>query len=151
MAGSISYRSKRKVIDFVKDCTLFMNQFETSVKLNVLSLGTYDVLIGMDRLEQHRVVLNCFDKTFTCLNNEGEMITVKGIPRKTTIRQIYALQLKRVVQKACKVFAVTITNEEYINKEDKLKLEYIPILRGYSNVFQRKFRDCLRKESWSSL
>ena len=25
--------AKRKVIDFVKDCTLFMNQYETSVKL----------------------------------------------------------------------------------------------------------------------
>ena len=28
--------AKRKVIDFVKNCTLFMNQFETSIKLNVL-------------------------------------------------------------------------------------------------------------------
>ena len=44
---------KRKVINFVKDCTLFMNQFETSVRLNVLSLGSYDVLIGMDWLEKH--------------------------------------------------------------------------------------------------
>ena len=42
---------KRKVINFVKDCTLFMNQFETFVKLNVLPLGSYDVLIGMDWLE----------------------------------------------------------------------------------------------------
>ena len=42
--------AKRKVINFVKYCTLFMNQFETSVKLNVLSLGSYDVLIGMDWL-----------------------------------------------------------------------------------------------------
>ena len=53
---------KRKVIDFVKDCTLIMNRFETSVKINVLSLSSYDVLIGMDWLEQHRVVLICFDK-----------------------------------------------------------------------------------------
>ena len=45
--------------------------------MNVLPLGSYDVLIGMDWLEHHRVVLNCFDKTFTCLNNKGEMITVK--------------------------------------------------------------------------
>ena len=60
-----------------------MNQFETSVKLNVLPLGSYDVLIGMDQLEQHRVVLNYFDKTFTCVNNEGEIVTVTRILRKT--------------------------------------------------------------------
>ena len=47
---------KRKVIDFVKNYTLFMNKFETYVKLNVLSLSSYDVLIGMDWLEQNRVV-----------------------------------------------------------------------------------------------
>ena len=76
----------------------------------------------MYRLEQHRVVLNCFDKTFTCLNNEGEVVIVRGIPRKTTIRQISALQLKRVILKGCKYFSITITNEEKINKEAKLKL-----------------------------
>ena len=74
-----------------------MDQFETYVKLNVLPLGSYDMLIGMDWLEQHRVVLNCFDKTFTCVNNDGETVNVKGIPRKTTIRQISALQLYKVV------------------------------------------------------
>ena len=66
----------------MKDCTLFMNRFETSVKLNVLPLGSYDVLIGTDWLEKHQVVLNFFDKTFTCLNNEGKTITIKGISKK---------------------------------------------------------------------
>ena len=82
----LATRAKRKVINFVKDCTVFMNQFETSMKLNVLSLGSYDVLIGMDQLEQHRVVLNIFDKKITSVNNEGETVIITGIPRKTTIR-----------------------------------------------------------------
>ena len=90
----------------------------------------------MDWLEQHRVVLNCFDKKFTCVNNEGE--TVTWISRNTTIRQISALQLKRVIRKGCKDFVVTITDEEHIYNEDKLKLEYIPILSEYSNVFSKE-------------
>ena len=49
--------AKRKVISFVKYCTISMDQFETSMKLNVLTLGSYYMLIGMDWLEQHRVVL----------------------------------------------------------------------------------------------
>ena len=63
-----------------------MDQFETSVNLNVLPLASYDMLIGMDWLEQHRVVLNFFDKTFTCINSDGKLINVKGIPRKTAVR-----------------------------------------------------------------
>ena len=63
------------------------------------------------------------------------MVTLKGIPRKTSIRHISSLQLKRVVWKGCKAFVVTITNEEHINKEEKLKLEDIPIMRGYLVMF----------------
>ena len=54
-----------KVTCFVKECAIFMHHFETVVKLNVLPLGSYDLLIGMDWLEQHRVILNCYDKTFS--------------------------------------------------------------------------------------
>ena len=40
--------AKRKVINFVKNCAVSMDQFETFVKFNVLPLGSYDILIGMD-------------------------------------------------------------------------------------------------------
>ena len=115
-----------------------MDQFETFVKLNVLPLGSYDILIGMDQLEQHRLVLNFFDKTFTCINNDGKSISVKGIPKKTAIRQISTLQLKRFVRKGCKAYAVIVIDEENINNIDKLKLEDIPILREYSDVFSEE-------------
>ena len=84
------------------------------------------------------MVLNFFDKTFTCINNDGELIKVKGIPRKTTIKQIYALHLKRAVRKGCKAFSIIVINEENTNNEDKLKLEDIPNLREYLNVFPKE-------------
>ena len=108
--------AKRKVISFVKNCAVTMDQFETFVKLNVLPLGSYDILIGMDWLEQHRLILNCYDKTFTCINNDGKPISVKVIPRKTTVRQISALRLKRVVRKGCKAYAVIVIDEENMKK-----------------------------------
>ena len=127
--------AKRKVTSFVKNCAVVMDQFETFVKLNILPMGSNDILIGMDWLEKHRVLLNCYDKTFTCINSDGKSISVKGIPRKTTVRQISALQLKRVVRKGCKAYAVTVTNEENINNIDKLKLEDISVLKEYADVF----------------
>ena len=101
----------------MKECALLMDEFKTTVKLNVLPLGSYDLLIGMDWLEQHKVVLNCYDKTFTCLNSDEQQVKVKGIPRKTIIRQISALQLKRDIRKGCKAYVVTITDEEGKNKQ----------------------------------
>ena len=114
---------------------MFMSQFKTQVKLNVLPLGSYDVLIGMDWLEKHRVVLNCFEKTFTCLDEKGETIIVKGIPRKVYVRQISTLQMKKSLGKGCKVFVVHVMNDEHMNKEDNLKFDDIPILKEFLDVF----------------
>ena len=40
--------TKRKVVHYVENYEMFMSQFKTQVNLNVLPLGCYDVLIGMD-------------------------------------------------------------------------------------------------------
>ena len=115
-----------------------MSQFKTQVKLNVLLLAFYDVIIGMDWMEKHQVILNCFQKTFTCWNDIGEKVTVKGIPRKIYVRQISTLQLKKVVTKCCKVFVVHIINNKHMDKEDKLNFDDIPILWDLSYVFPKE-------------
>ena len=53
----------------------------------------------MDWIEEHTFLLNCFDKTFTSIDNNGNHIKVKGIPRKVTIKEISALQMKKSVRK----------------------------------------------------
>ena len=93
------------------------------MKLNVLLLSSFDVLIGMDWLEKQQVILNCFEKIFTCLDNKRELLIVKWMPRKIFVRQISTLQMKKVVRKGCKVFVVHIINNEHVDKEDKLKIQ----------------------------
>ena len=111
---------------------------QTQVKLNVPLLGSYDVLIGMECLEKQQVILSCFEKTYTFLYDKGEIITVKGIPRKIVVRQISALQMKKAVHKGCKVFVVHVINDEHLNKEDKLKVDAIPILQDFLDVFLKE-------------
>ena len=123
-----------------------MSQFETQVKLNVLPLGSYDVLIGMDWLEKHQVILKCFQKIFTYLNNKGERITVPGIPRKIYVRQILALQMRKAIRKGCKVFVVHIINKEHMDKEYKMKFDDIPILQEFSDVFLEEIPGLPQKE-----
>ena len=70
----------------VKTCPMDMNGLSTKVDLNIIPLGSYDFLIGMDWLDQHHNVLECYNKTFTCLDDEGNLRAVQGIPRVVTIR-----------------------------------------------------------------
>ena len=45
-----------------------MNGLVTCVDMNVLSLGSYDVLIGMDCLEAHGVKLDYYNNNFECMD-----------------------------------------------------------------------------------
>ena len=59
--------------------SLVMDGLVTCVDLNVLPLGSYDVLIGMDWLETHKVKLDYYNKTFECMDEEGNPRVVKCI------------------------------------------------------------------------
>ena len=78
-------------------------------------------------------MLNCFNKIFTCTNDDGNTVKVKGISRKVTIREISALQMKRSVRKWCKVFVVYIMNDQ--ENDIKPKLEDIPYLKEFEDIF----------------
>ena len=83
----------------------------------------------MDWLKKHKVVLNCFEKTFASLDEKWETFIVKGIHREVFVRQISTLQMKKSVPKGWKLFVVHVMNDERMNKEDKLKFDDIPILK----------------------
>ena len=61
----------------LEKCPLVMNGWATCVYLNVLPLGSYDVLIGMDWLEAHRVKLDYYNRTFECMDEKGNPRAVK--------------------------------------------------------------------------
>ena len=75
----LATRTKEKVSEVVRECPFVMNGHVTYEDLNVLPLGSYDILIGMDWLEAHRAKLDCYNKTFACLDEEGNLRVVKSI------------------------------------------------------------------------
>ena len=52
---------------------------DTLVNLNILPLGSYDILISMDWIKSHKTIINCLDKIFDCIDEEGKYDTIKGI------------------------------------------------------------------------
>jgi hypothetical protein len=63
--------ARRKVNEMVKSCLIDMNGLNTKAYLNTLPLGSYECLIGMDWLDPHLSLLDCHNKAFTCLDEEG--------------------------------------------------------------------------------
>ena len=72
-----------------------MDGLVTCAYLNVLPLGSYDILIGMDWLESHGVKIDYYNNTFECMDEEGNLRVVRGIPKVIFVRHISTMQLKK--------------------------------------------------------
>jgi hypothetical protein len=129
----LSIGAKRKFNEMVKLCLMDMNEMNTREDLNIFPLGSYGFIIGLDWLDQHHVILDCHNKAFTFLDEEGNLRKVQGIPRAITIREISALQLKKCYKKGCQIFA---THMEETPKDKVLNLEDHAILKDFEYMFK---------------
>jgi len=93
--------TKRRIIEISRIYPIDLNGVSTVEYMNIIPLGSYDNLIGMDWLDKNHVFLYYHSKTFTCLDEEGKQSLVKGIPRSISIREISTLHLNRCFRKDC--------------------------------------------------
>ena len=126
--------TKRKVSELVKRCPLEMNGLITMADLNIIPLGSYHVLIGMDWLESHHAILDCYNKTFTCLNDEGQQVLIEGIPRPISLRKITTLQLMKCLGKGCQLYVAHV--EDTSTKDGSPDISDFPVLQEFVDVFQ---------------
>ena len=85
-----------------------MKGLVTYAYLNVMPLGSYQILIGMDWLEPHRINLDYYNNTFECMDEEGNSRVVRGILKVISVRQISAMQLKKFCRKGCILYAAHV-------------------------------------------
>jgi hypothetical protein len=81
--------AKRRIHEMFKECPMDMNGLSTREYLNIIPLGSYDFLIGMNWLDMHHVFLDCYNKEFNCL--DGNLRIVQGIPREVIITYVSTL------------------------------------------------------------
>ena len=104
--------TKRKVTHKLPQTAIKLNDFQKEANLNILPLGSYELLIGMDWLEKRKAMMNCWDKTLHCIDEDGKPFILKGKPKPISVRQISALQLKITARKGYQVYAVHVEEME---------------------------------------
>jgi hypothetical protein len=67
-----------------------------------------------------------------CENEEGRRVTLQGIQRPVSVRQISSLQVKKYFRKQCPLYAIQVL--KYV-ENNKPSLEDHSILRKYKDVF----------------
>jgi hypothetical protein len=124
--------TKRKVVEVIPSCQFTMGEFPTQATLNILPLGSYDLLIGMDWLATYKARLDCYHKTLECVSEEGRRITLQGIQKPVSVRRISTLQMRKYCRKGCPLYAIQVLESV---EDDKPSLEDHPTLREYRDVF----------------
>ena len=94
--------------------------------------GSYDLLIGMDWLEARRVKLDCYNKTFECMDEEGNPRVVRGIPKVIFVRQISTMQLKTLCRKGFYLYASHVLEA---TENETPRLEDFNVLQEFRDVF----------------
>lgn len=86
----LSMRAKTRVLAKVSNCPLTLVGFSIMADLNVLPLGSYDILIGIDWLEKHWSLINCKTKAINYLDEKGEKHEIQGIQKPLQLRHVTA-------------------------------------------------------------
>jgi len=98
--------AKRRVLAKINNCSLTIAGQPVVADLNVLPLGSYDVLIRMDWLEKHWSLVNCKTKTIYYRNELGEKQEMQDIKRPVQVRPIIATQLKKCLRRGCQIYEI---------------------------------------------
>jgi hypothetical protein len=87
----------------------------------------------MDWLDQHHAILDCHNKAFIFLYEEGNQREVQGIPKAITVWEISTMQLKKCYRKGCQIFA---THMEEASKDKVPNMEDHAVLEYFEDVFK---------------
>ena len=97
--------------------------FTTRLKVYVTTLREYDLIIGMDWLEAHRALVDCFTKWALCLDDEGRPVEIHGVQRKVSLHFISTMKVKRFLRQGFRLYVV-----EAVNERKGPSLDQYPIL-----------------------
>jgi hypothetical protein len=125
---------KQAVGPSVDNCLVDLGVCTTRLKVYVTALDTYDLIIGMDWLEAHRVMVDYFAKRVICVDNEGMPVEIHGVRRKVSLRFISTMKVKWCMRKGCQLYVV-----EAVNERKGPSLDQYPVLSEFKDVFPNEF------------
>ncbi|GKF37602.1 hypothetical protein Tco_0114360 [Tanacetum coccineum] len=103
-----------------------------------IELGSFNVIIGMDWLAKYQAVIVYAEKIVR-IPWGNETLIVRGDEshrgNKTRLNIISCTKTQKYMLKGCPIFLAHVTTKETGDKPEKKRLEDIPIVRNFPEVF----------------
>nr|GFA81305.1 reverse transcriptase domain-containing protein [Tanacetum cinerariifolium] len=122
----------------LRGCTLNFLNHPFNIDLMPVELGSFNAIIGMDWLAKYNAVIVCAEKIVR-VPWGNEILIVHGDEsnrgNETRLNIISCAKIQKYIQKGCHVFLVHITTKETEDKSKKKRLEDVPIVQNFLEVF----------------
>ncbi|GJS96007.1 putative reverse transcriptase domain-containing protein, partial [Tanacetum coccineum] len=122
----------------IRGCTLNFMNHPFNIDLMPVPLGSFDVIIGMDWLTKYHGVIIC-DEKIVRVPFGREMLIFQGNGNnqreESRLNIISCTKAQEYLSKGCDVFLAHITMKEAKDKSEGKRLEDVPIVRDFPEVF----------------
>nr|GFA09046.1 hypothetical protein [Tanacetum cinerariifolium] len=120
----------------IRGCTLNFLNHPFNIDLMPVELGSFDVIIGMDWLTTYHAMIACDEKIVRVpFRNETLIIRCDGSNNGTQLNIISCTKTRKYLLKGYPVFLANITTKTIKDKSEEKRLENVPIVRDFSEVF----------------
>nr|GFA26084.1 hypothetical protein [Tanacetum cinerariifolium] len=125
-----------RVNTIIRGCTLNFLNHPFNIDLIPVELGSFDVIIGMDWLTMYHAVIVCDENIVRVpFGNETLIIRCNKSNNGTHLNTISCTKTRKYLLKGYPVFLANITTKTIKDKSEEKRLENVPIVRDYSEVF----------------
>ncbi|GJR92004.1 putative reverse transcriptase domain-containing protein [Tanacetum coccineum] len=122
----------------LRGCTLNLLNHPFNINLMPVELGSFDAIIGMDWLAKYQAIIVCAEKIVR-IPWGNETLIVHGDEsnqgHETRLHIISYSKTQEYMLKGCPVFLAHVTTNEVEDKSEKKRLEDVPIVRDFPEVF----------------
>ncbi|GKE07309.1 putative reverse transcriptase domain-containing protein [Tanacetum coccineum] len=122
----------------IRGCTLNFLDHPLNINLMPVELGSFDVIIGMDRLSKYHALIDCAEKIVR-IPWGNETLIVHGDRSNqgnvTRLNLILCTKTHKYLLKGHNLFLAHVTTKETEDKSGEKRLEDVPTVRDFPKVF----------------
>ncbi|GKB13790.1 putative reverse transcriptase domain-containing protein [Tanacetum coccineum] len=121
----------------LRGCTLNLQNHLLGIDLLPIKLGSFDVIVRMDWMAEHRAKVVCYEK-YICVPYGNDMLIIQGersgIKSESRLEVISTIRTQKYIDQGCQVFLIQMMKEEKTKIPEK-RIEDVPIVRDFLEVF----------------
>ncbi|GKB02221.1 putative reverse transcriptase domain-containing protein [Tanacetum coccineum] len=125
----------------LRGCTLKLQNHMFKIDLIPIELGSFDVIVGMDRMAEHRAEVVCYEK-YIRVPYGNDMLIIQGersgVKNESRLEVISSIRTQGYIDKGCQVFLVQMIKKEETVASEK-RIEDVPVVRDFPEVFPEEF------------